>query len=260
MTRELIRRQSRLQNITTFKAYLGEDYDGFGQHVLLTMSRGSTSGAFRARVASGDFNTSAHFPAGTEVIVFSNHGQLEVLTLGSPREVRPLASQVVVYGRDDLNFLYGTDDLRQNLGEPVWGSIPYLNDGDDNTQVGTSQVWCGNVNQYWYHYWTADIGTARTVYKFQVLNGAGAGTFGDFGFTNDIQYSDDGVNWTSTAMTVGAVDPYIDPNWQVWGRDWTLATPSSHRYWGLGGYLNGPLGWSAGSGYKTWRIIGDNPL
>lgn len=71
------------ENKRIFRAYLAEEYDGIGQYVNLALSRNSVTSGLRARIASGDFATGAHYPKGSEVLVFSDHGQLEVLTLGA---------------------------------------------------------------------------------------------------------------------------------------------------------------------------------
>lgn len=66
-----------------YRGQLAEDYDGIGQYILVSMSRGSTSAALRARIAAGDFGGSRVFPVGTPVVMHSHHGQLEVLSLGN---------------------------------------------------------------------------------------------------------------------------------------------------------------------------------
>lgn len=71
------------QNKRLFRAYLTEEYDGIGQYTQVALSRNSVSSGLRARIASGDFTTGAHYPRGTEVIVFSDHGQLEIITFGA---------------------------------------------------------------------------------------------------------------------------------------------------------------------------------
>lgn len=73
LVQEISRRPPRLA-----RAYLAETYDGIGQHVKLTMSRGAITSAFRARIAAGDFGAGRTFPPGTPVVIFSNRGQLEV--------------------------------------------------------------------------------------------------------------------------------------------------------------------------------------
>lgn len=65
------------------RARLAEDYDGIGQFVLVALAGSSVGSAFKARVASGDFGTNQTIPAGTPVTVFSNRGQLEILSLGA---------------------------------------------------------------------------------------------------------------------------------------------------------------------------------
>jgi hypothetical protein len=65
-----------------YRAHLAEDYDGIGQWVLVFLSNGSTSTAYKARVASGDFATGQMIPERTPVTVFVNHGQVEILSLG----------------------------------------------------------------------------------------------------------------------------------------------------------------------------------
>jgi len=64
------------------RAYLGEDYDGIGQYVLVTFARTSTSAGVKAKVASGDFGTGQIIPVGTPVSVFVYRGQVEILSLG----------------------------------------------------------------------------------------------------------------------------------------------------------------------------------
>jgi len=65
-----------------YRAKLAEDYDGIGQWVLVFLSNGSTSAAYKARVAAGDFATGQLIPERTPVTVFINHGQVEILSLG----------------------------------------------------------------------------------------------------------------------------------------------------------------------------------
>jgi len=81
-TPDLVRPIVRGQNTRLFRAWLAEEYDGIGQHVMVSLSRASQSAAILARVASGDFATTVKFPAGTPVVVFSERGTLEVLSLG----------------------------------------------------------------------------------------------------------------------------------------------------------------------------------
>ena len=83
MIRQRLRGISREANRPRIHyAYLAEDYDGIGQYVMVALSRISTSSGYKARVASGDFGTGQVIPAGTPVTVFSDHGRLEVLSLG----------------------------------------------------------------------------------------------------------------------------------------------------------------------------------
>lgn len=77
---ELGKRNARRQ---VFGARLAEDYDGIGQYVLVALSRGTTGAAYKARVASGDFGTDQVIPSGTPVAVFSNRGNLEVISMGA---------------------------------------------------------------------------------------------------------------------------------------------------------------------------------
>jgi hypothetical protein len=65
-----------------YRAHLAEDYDGIGQWVLVFLSNGSTSTAYKARVSSGDFATGQVIPEKTPVSVFVYHGQVEILSLG----------------------------------------------------------------------------------------------------------------------------------------------------------------------------------
>lgn len=61
-----------------YRAYLGEDYDGIGQYVLVSLSRASMGSGYKARVASGDFGGRRTFPTGTPVLVRSDRGTVEV--------------------------------------------------------------------------------------------------------------------------------------------------------------------------------------
>lgn len=65
------------------RARLAEDYDGIGQYVLVALAGAAVGSGYKARIASGDFGTGQIIPAGTQVAVFSNRGQLEVLSLGA---------------------------------------------------------------------------------------------------------------------------------------------------------------------------------
>jgi len=66
-----------------FRAFLAEDYDGIGQYVSLTLSRGAVTAGLRGRVGSGDFGTGQVIPVGTPVSVFSYRGKLEILSMGA---------------------------------------------------------------------------------------------------------------------------------------------------------------------------------
>ena len=68
---------------TVYKAFLAEEYDGIGQYVLITLALSSTSAAYKARVASGDFGNSQRMPIGTPVSVFSYRGTIEIISMGS---------------------------------------------------------------------------------------------------------------------------------------------------------------------------------
>lgn len=74
----------KLRKPGVFRAYLAEDYDGIGQYMLVSLTRASTSGVFKARVAAGDFNVNSQvsFPHGTPVVVFVYHGEIEIMSLG----------------------------------------------------------------------------------------------------------------------------------------------------------------------------------
>lgn len=67
---------------------LADDYDGIGQHVTVSLSPSSVSGAYRARVASGGFGTGQVIPAGTPVTVAVHHGRVEILSLGGGSKSR----------------------------------------------------------------------------------------------------------------------------------------------------------------------------
>lgn len=66
-----------------FRAFLAEDYDGIGQYVSITLTKGGTSVALQGRLGSGDFGTGQTIPEGTPVSVFSYKGRLEILSMGA---------------------------------------------------------------------------------------------------------------------------------------------------------------------------------
>lgn len=65
------------------RARLAEDYDGIGQYVLINLAKSSTSSAYKARIASGDYGTGQTMPAGTEVSIISYRGHLEIISMGA---------------------------------------------------------------------------------------------------------------------------------------------------------------------------------
>lgn len=86
--RSLVRTRTRVQEITErprriFRGRLAEEYDGIGQYVSVALAGSSVGSAFKARLASGDFGTGQTIPKGTPVSVFSNRGQMEILSLGA---------------------------------------------------------------------------------------------------------------------------------------------------------------------------------
>lgn len=89
MTRQLVRPARRIQELAQhpsgmYRAYLGEDYDGMGQYVLVALSRSAMGSGYKARIASGDFGGRRTFPAGTPVVVRSDRGTLEVFLGNKP--------------------------------------------------------------------------------------------------------------------------------------------------------------------------------
>jgi hypothetical protein len=79
--KRLVREQQPPRKV--FPARLAEDYDGIGQYVLVNLAGASVGSAYRARLAAGDFGTGQIIPVGTPVTVFSNHGLMEILSLGA---------------------------------------------------------------------------------------------------------------------------------------------------------------------------------
>jgi hypothetical protein len=61
---------------------LAEDYDGIGQHVMVSLAGASVGSALRARIAAGDFGTGQVIPAGTPVSMYIDRGQIEIVSLG----------------------------------------------------------------------------------------------------------------------------------------------------------------------------------
>lgn len=86
--RNLLERLARQRDVRVFRGYLAEPYDGIGQYMMITLTRGSTSAALPVHIASGDFATAARIPAGAPVVVVSKQGRLEVLSLGGARDLR----------------------------------------------------------------------------------------------------------------------------------------------------------------------------
>lgn len=88
MSRILLTPKARVKEISAknpkpaFRGYLAEDYDGIGQYILVALSKSSTSSAYKAKIAAGDFGTAQVIPSGTPVVLFSNHGLLEILSMG----------------------------------------------------------------------------------------------------------------------------------------------------------------------------------
>jgi hypothetical protein len=86
--RQIIRSRSQVRELTSpprriFRGKLAEDYDGIGQYVSVALAGSSVGSAYKARLASGDFGTGQTVPRGTPVSIFSNRGQLEILSLGA---------------------------------------------------------------------------------------------------------------------------------------------------------------------------------
>lgn len=75
--------QHSVSSKNVFRAYLAENYDGIGQYVLITLAKSSSSAAYKARIASGDFNTGQTMPVGTPVSVFSYRGSIEIISMGA---------------------------------------------------------------------------------------------------------------------------------------------------------------------------------
>lgn len=95
-----------------FTGYLAEDYDGISQFTSVTLTRGSISSAFLVRVAAGDFNMHRPFQAGTPVILFADHGQIEILSLGGGGGIFA-PSRVGTIGGGGVNG--GLPDLPQDV-------------------------------------------------------------------------------------------------------------------------------------------------
>lgn len=87
MTKKLttkIRELSKVENRPRAQhGRLAENYDGIGQYILVSLSLGSSSASYRARIASADFGTGQMIPIGTPVTVVSYRGKLEILSMGA---------------------------------------------------------------------------------------------------------------------------------------------------------------------------------
>lgn len=119
----------RGKNFRLFRAYTAEPYDGIGQYILVTLTRSSISAALRARIATGDFNTGAHYPAGTPIVVFSDHGQLEVLSFGTALNFRGIKTEPTI----DDSIPCITFDEFGRVVVTGWGTSDY---GLDYSYVG----------------------------------------------------------------------------------------------------------------------------
>jgi hypothetical protein len=82
LKRHVAEHSQKLNPHLIYRAHLAEDYDGIGQWTLVFLSNGSTSTAYKAKVAAGDFATGQMIPERTPVTIFVNHGQVEILSLG----------------------------------------------------------------------------------------------------------------------------------------------------------------------------------
>lgn len=76
-TRRAIQEEA-LKRDGIYRGRLAEDYDGIGQYVLVALAGSSTSSAYKARVAAGDFGGGRVIPRGSPVSVASHRGNLEV--------------------------------------------------------------------------------------------------------------------------------------------------------------------------------------
>ena len=82
--RRQIKELSKQENRSRIhRAHLAEDYDGIGQYVLVSLAQASPSGAYKARIASGDYGTGQVIPAGTAVLVISYRGHIEIISMGA---------------------------------------------------------------------------------------------------------------------------------------------------------------------------------
>jgi hypothetical protein len=124
------------KNRRVFRAYLAEEYDGIGQFVAVSLTRSGITSAFRAKISLGDVGNDVQYPVGTPVLVFSDHGLLEILSFGGPdpvstRRACPLTHIVSVTGwgtnppNNPNNIIDGSlstysDCTPATPGDPVW--------------------------------------------------------------------------------------------------------------------------------------------
>lgn len=88
MSRQLDRLRESTRRVTkrpakVFRGRLAEDYDGIGQYVMVSLGNASVGSALKARIASGDFGTNQVIPVGTQVSLFIDRGQIEIVSLGA---------------------------------------------------------------------------------------------------------------------------------------------------------------------------------
>lgn len=241
----LIRPLAKDRNTRVFRGYLAEEYDGIGQWILVTLSRGSTSGAMRAKLGAGDFNTGAHYPVGTPVALFFNHGLAHILDLGT-RGLDRLATGTQVPIRVDLNLLFGTDTNDPDNHPFTTFTNPWtMNDGDESTGNGHTS---GIASALETAYLRIDLGASyevRAVAYYSHRGGADGVPY--------ILQLDTGGGYTTVPMSAwinNNNDGVADGNW----RTANLNTPTTGRYW--------RFGWTYGPGYfpeayrETVKLVG----
>lgn len=135
--KELGARASRIS-----RAYLAEAYDGIGQYVKISMTKGGVTNALQGRIASGDFGGGRTFPVGTPVHIVVYHGQVEVF-LGNLPHVCDLMNRVT----DEPNGGWGISpygpwltvtEMTEILPDPTHDENGWMEDGSGILQYSHS--------------------------------------------------------------------------------------------------------------------------
>lgn len=116
------------------RGYLAEAYDGIGQYVMVTLAKSSSSAAYKARVAAGDFGGRRTFPVGTPVHLTMYRGQPEVHLGNLPCRCDEFDREVAQFegwGEGPLGPWLNAHDLIETYNETqVYDGEDYVTGGE----------------------------------------------------------------------------------------------------------------------------------